>query len=769
MPRWDVGELIDAPRFKLKNWAMMLGPGLVMGGAAIGGGEWLTGPMVTAKYGGGLLWLATLSILGQVIYNIEISRYTLYTGEPIFTGKFRMFPGPKFWVCAYLLLDFGSIFPYLAAAAAAPLATVLLGDVPDAKHGQAVISFFGMGETTVSHEAFLRTLSYIIFLTALIPLIFGGKIFNALKFVMGFKIFTVMGFLLILGIFYSTPNTWTEIFSGFVKFGNVPVRHIEDVNRNGVLDPGEDWDGDNHLDVMEPSLDYKFDTNGDGKKDATDIDQDGKPDKMVTWDVKVKDKKGNEEVKKIRWPDLDEDAQPDRKVFVNVDGNTEGKKEGPFLLELPTETGAIRFKNKHGQVHNFIDIDGDGTRDGDNIDNIFTAATEGRPMPDIDWTMIAFLSALVAISGSGGLSNTPVSNYTRDQGWGMGHHVGAIPSVVGGQDLQLSHVGMVFLVNDEVMPRWKRWYRHVMRDQLVVWMPACFLGLALPSMLSVQFLARGTEVADKWVAATMTADGVKETVGGSIGPIFGFMALFCGFLVLAPSMATSADGIIRRWVDVFWTASKTLHKVDPKNIRFVYFAVLTVYAIFGMVMLSLQAPETLLVIATTIFNFALGFTDVKSGLKEGAFVGAFNVKDVTGPSKGTSLCYRCKFGGRPVVTIFTRSIDDKVAKLIKNIDKKVGENGDKQMKAFVVLLTDDPDAAEPKLAALAKKSGIKNVPLTVFDGIAGPPGYKLKKDAEVTVLMWNKSKVKSNHGFAKGGLDAKSVKAVTAETKKILD
>ena len=30
--------------------------------------------------------------LGQVLYNLEISRYTLYSGEPIFTGKFRLYP-----------------------------------------------------------------------------------------------------------------------------------------------------------------------------------------------------------------------------------------------------------------------------------------------------------------------------------------------------------------------------------------------------------------------------------------------------------------------------------------------------------------------------------------------------------------------------------------------------------------------------------------------------------------------------------------------------
>ncbi len=587
MPKWNGADLIDAPKFRLKNWAMMLGPGLVVGGAAIGGGEWLTGPMVTAKYGGALLWLATLSILGQVIYNIEISRYTLYTGEPIFTGKFRTLPGPSFWVIIYLLLDFGSIFPYLAAFAATPLATAMLGEVPRPESPDAMATLLGM---TMSHKLMLRLLSYAIFLGALIPLIFGGKIFNSLKAVMSFKIVTVMSFLLVLGFFFSSFDTWKEIFSGFVKFGNVPIRSVEvDANKNGVVDPGEDWDGDGRFDVMEPSLKLKFGTVFKSAS-ATDLDGDGKPDNMVNV--------GTSE-KPILWPDLDRDGKPDQTAMFDTNGD--GIPDGPFPLD----------KNGDGVLDSFIDIDGDGVRDGDNVDNIFVALFTGRPLPKIDWTMVAFLSALVAISGSGGLSNAPISNYTRDQGWGMGHHVGAIPSVVGGHNLQLSHVGTVFEVTDEALPRWKRWYKHVVRDQLVVWMPACFFGLALPSMLSVQFLQRGFEVPDKWVAATMTANGVQTAVEAKVdwlGPAFWFMTLFCGFLVLAPSMATSADGIIRRWVDVFWTSSKKLRSFDPKNIRYVYFGVLSIYAVFGMTMLTLEAPETLLIVATMIFNFALGFS-----------------------------------------------------------------------------------------------------------------------------------------------------------------
>ena len=47
----------------------------------------------------------------------------------------------------------------------------------------------------------------------------------------------------------------------------------------------------------------------------------------------------------------------------------------------------------------------------------------------------------------------------------------------------------------------------------------------------------------------------------------------------------------------------------------------------------------------------------ESGLKVGDAPPPYNVKDVTGPSAGKSLCYRCQYGQRPVVNIFaTREV-----------------------------------------------------------------------------------------------------------------
>ncbi len=159
---------------------------------------------------------------------------------------------------------------------------------------------------------------------------------------------------------------------------------------------------------------------------------------------------------------------------------------------------------------------------------------------------------------------------------------------------------------------------------------------------------------------------------------------------------------------------------------------------------------------------------LKSGLQPGDSLPAYNVKDCTGPSEGKSLCYRCKYGARPVVNIFAREMTTEVVALVKEIDQIVGENDEKKMAAFVTLLTNDPDKDEDTLKAIAKKEGLKNVPLTIFDGVAGPEDYKLSEKADLTVTMWVENKVEASHAFAKGQFRASAAKAIVDDTKKIL-
>lgn len=161
--------------------------------------------------------------------------------------------------------------------------------------------------------------------------------------------------------------------------------------------------------------------------------------------------------------------------------------------------------------------------------------------------------------------------------------------------------------------------------------------------------------------------------------------------------------------------------------------------------------------------------DLTSGLQVGDYPGAFYVADITGPAAGEKLCYRCRFGGRPVVNIFARKLDENVAKLIKEIDGVVGKNADHEMKAFVVLLSDDPDAQEASLKQAAKDHGIAHTPLTVYENSVGPAKYKISKDADVTVMMWVESDVKANHALKASELNGDAIAKIVGDTRKILN
>lgn len=122
-----------------------------------------------------------------------------------------------------------------------------------------------------------------------------------------------------------------------------------------------------------------------------------------------------------------------------------------------------------------------------------------------------------------------------------------------------------------------------------------------------------------------------------------------------------------------------------------------------------------------------------------------------------------------MVSVFARELTGSLAGLVRKLDRFVAQNDEQKAAAFLVLLTDDPDGAELKLQEFAEKHGIKHVPLTVFDGIAGPPDYKIAEEADLTVLMWRGLEVKVNYALEKGELKKRVASRIMANTKKILE
>lgn len=138
------------------------------------------------------------------------------------------------------------------------------------------------------------------------------------------------------------------------------------------------------------------------------------------------------------------------------------------------------------------------------------------------------------------------------------------------------------------------------------------------------------------------------------------------------------------------------------------------------------------------------FAAVESGLKPGALPSPFQVVDVTGPNKGKELCYRCQYGSAPVLAAFVKNDATKAGALIGELQKVVDARKEKGLKSFVVFMS-GPEA-KANIQKIAKEKNI-TIPLVFLPQGAKAEdigAYKINPEATSTVLLWNRSRVKSN-------------------------
>ncbi len=172
----------------------------------------------------------------------------------------------------------------------------------------------------------------------------------------------------------------------------------------------------------------------------------------------------------------------------------------------------------------------------------------------------------------------------------------------------------------------------------------------------------------------------------------------------------------------------------------------------------------LVVAATMLLSGVANAEELKSGLKEGAGIGAFYVTKCAGAEEdgvetGKNLCYRCKNGSRPQVMVFTRSTDDKVVAFVKELDEQLKKNEEAQLRAFVNVLGESKDAAMDEAKKLAQATKAASVPFVVPNEFEnGPEDYGINPKAEITIILANESKVVANFAAATAkDFDAKAV------------
>lgn len=170
-------QVADLPERTESFWKLT-GPGAIMIGLALGSGEMILWPWITAKFGTEMMWAAALGVFLQLFINIEVGRWAVATGESAFTGFSRL---SKFWVYFFLTLMFvGAFLPGMGRAVGTSLRILIFGiDGPGGDWlwtalviAIALCILFGPRRIYTAVEKSI---------TAMVVLIIGGVIFVAVS------------------------------------------------------------------------------------------------------------------------------------------------------------------------------------------------------------------------------------------------------------------------------------------------------------------------------------------------------------------------------------------------------------------------------------------------------------------------------------------------------------------------------------------------------------------------------------------------------------
>lgn len=212
-PPLEISDLPESPKWTIMNTFKWMGPaGFIAIGIGIGSGEFLLAPAVTVRFGiEVIVWTAILAIVLQSIQNVEMSRYTILTGEPITIGFMRLWGGPKLWLPINLYGTVSQVmWPGWAAAGATALAAWQLGRLP-----------------TAGESGLVAIWAIITFIFMYLLVMTGAKTQRSLDIFFKVTTIAVVIILIISAIVLVPSEVWWRTAKGFISWGQIP--------------PGMDW------------------------------------------------------------------------------------------------------------------------------------------------------------------------------------------------------------------------------------------------------------------------------------------------------------------------------------------------------------------------------------------------------------------------------------------------------------------------------------------------------------------------------------------------
>jgi hypothetical protein len=157
---------------------------------------------VFVRYGLALLWVTGVAIFLQTVFNTELMRYTVATGEPVFTGFMRTPPSATMWAWVYSALYFFQAgWPAWAANAAG-----------------AVFFLFAKRLAGPADAAVVYYIGVATFLACVSVLLFGKRIARTLELLNWVMLACILGGLLVVDLMLVPASTWGAAVAGFAGY-----------------------------------------------------------------------------------------------------------------------------------------------------------------------------------------------------------------------------------------------------------------------------------------------------------------------------------------------------------------------------------------------------------------------------------------------------------------------------------------------------------------------------------------------------------------------
>jgi hypothetical protein len=164
---------------------------------------------------------------------------------------------------------------------------------------------------------------------------------------------------------------------------------------------------------------------------------------------------------------------------------------------------------------------------------------------------------------------------------------------------------------------------------------------------------------------------------------------------------------------------------------------------------------------------------LKSGPQLGDRPLPFTSNLVTGPFRGQQHCYVCDLKDEPAVLVFARHPDEATARLLRDVRDAVKTHEKSKLFGWLVFLSGSDTRSEHDFERQAyefvRKNGATTLPVSVLGDPAGPPGYLIAPDAEVTVIVFRKGKVLYNRAYGSREWGSRSAGAALRELPKLIE